>query len=97
MKVRIYRPAKTAMQSGRANTRLWVLEPEATTGESVDRLMGWTGSADTGQQVLLHFGSREAAVAYAEAGDLDYEVIEPRSPRPIIRSYADNFRYDRVD
>ena len=97
MKARIYRPAKTATQSGRARTRLWVLEPETESPPTVDSLMGWTGSRDSGSQVRLYFDTVEAAVAYARASGLDYEVAAPREARPSAKSYADNFRYDRVE
>ncbi len=97
MKVRIYRPTQTAMQSGRAGIRCWVLEPEETSARAVDRLMGWTGSSDTRQQIRLRFSSREAAVAHARANGMDYEVVPPRERRPVLRSYADNFRHDRLD
>ena len=97
MKALIYRPAKTATQSGRAGTRRWVLEPEADSPPTVDSLMGWTGSSDTGSQVRLYFDTVEAAVAHARASGLDYEVAAPREARPAARSYADNFRYDRVE
>lgn len=96
MKARIYRPAKTATQSGRAGTRRWVLEPEAESPPEVDSLMGWTGSSDTGSQVRLYFDTAEAAVAHARANGMDYEVAAPREARPPTGSYADNFRYDRV-
>ena len=65
MEVRIYRPAKTATQSGRAKTAHWVLEHSPRGQRAVDDLMGWTGSDDTTQQVRLSFESREQAVAYA--------------------------------
>ena len=54
MQVRIYKPAKTAMQSGQRNTKEWVLETEPAPKE-IDPLMGWTSSRDTMQQVQLHF------------------------------------------
>lgn len=97
VKARIYRPAKTATQSGRARTRLWVLEPETESPPTVDSLMGWTGSRDSSSQVRLHFDTVEAAVAYARANGLDYEVSAPRKARPRVGSYADNFRYDRME
>ena len=96
MKVTIYRPTKTATQSGHGGTRRWVLEPDAEAAPGNDRLTGWSGSSDTLRQVRLRFDSREAAVAYARANGMDYEVVEPRERRPMMRSYADNFRYDRV-
>ena len=58
--------------------------------------MGWTSARDTRTQLKLRFASREDAIAYAERNGLDYDVIEPHTRRPIIKSYADNFRYDRV-
>ncbi len=94
-KALIYRPAKTAMQSGRRNARKWVLEYEPTARRSIDKLMGWTGSSDMRQQIRLRFDSKDQAVAFAKRSRLDYEVIEPHERRPQIRVYADNFRYDR--
>ena len=91
----IYRPAKTAMQSGRARTRDWVVEFEAGAAQRVDPLMGWAGQGDTRTQVRLSFPSREEAVAYAERYGLSYHVVEPRSRRLRPKSYADNFRTDR--
>ena len=96
MQVRIYRPSKTAMQSGRAGTRHWVLEFEPDTPRRVEPLMGWTSSADTKGQVHLRFETKEEAVAYAVKHGYMYLVDEPqeRSPRP--KAYADNFRYRRA-
>ena len=65
MQVRIYKPAKTAMQSGQRNTKEWLLESEPTPKE-IDPLMGWTSSRDTMQQVKLYFATLEEAKAYAE-------------------------------
>jgi len=90
---RIYQPAKTAMQSGRANTRHWVLEFEPAHARTLDPLMGWTSSQDTETQVRLKFDSREEAEAYANAGGIAYTLVPPRIRRPVIKSYADNFRY----
>jgi hypothetical protein len=95
MRVRIYQPAKTAMQQGRGKSR-WVLESEPAARRAPEPLMGWIGSSDTRRQVRLRFDSREEAVAYAERNGLTYVVQEsqPRSVRP--KSYADNFRHDRI-
>ena len=96
MVARIYKPAKTAMQSGRANTRAWVLEFEPSERKENDPLMGWVGSGDTEQQVRLFFDTKEEAVAYCRRHEIAHEVYEPteRSVRP--KSYASNFRWDRV-
>jgi len=95
-RARIFRPAKTAMQSGRRQTRKWVLEYEPAPGRRPDPLMGWTSAADTLNQVRLHFDTIEEARAFAERQGLPYTVIEPHAVSEKPKSYADNFRYDRV-
>ncbi len=93
---RIYRPAKTAMQSGRGRTRKWVLEYEPATGRGLDPLMGWTSAADTLNQVRLRFDTIAEAQGFADRQGLAYAVIEPQAVSEKPKSYADNFRYDRV-
>ena len=96
MPVRIYQPAKTAMQSGRANTLGWRLEFEPAERPRADPLMGWTSSGDTSQQLRLHFATKDEAIAYARQQGLAY-VLEEATPRRIKpKSYSDNFRYDRI-
>lgn len=95
-RARIFRPTKTAMQSGRALTRKWILEYEQATKRQPDPLMGWSSAQDTLNQVRLRFDSREEAVAFAEKHGIDYQIIDPQERRPRPKSYADNFRYDRV-
>ena len=94
--VRIYRQAKTAMQSGRANTDRWVVEFEPESRREVEPLMGWTSSADTRTQLRLRFDSREEAVAYARKHGFMYTLEEPRERRVQAKAYADNFRVDRL-
>lgn len=95
MAVRIYKPAKTAMQSGEARTKDWVVEFEPSTAPSVEPLMGWTSSSDTQSQVRLAFDSKEEAIAYAVRNGLAYTLAEPKPRKPISKSYADNFRFGR--
>ena len=92
---RIYQPAKTAMQSGRAGTRKWRLDYEQATPRQPDPLMGWTSAGDTLNQIHLHFDTLEEAKAFAEKHGLDYVVIAPHEPVFKPKAYADNFRYDR--
>ncbi len=96
MLARIFQPAKTAMQSGKRNTRRWVLEFEPAAAKLIDPLMGWTGSTDQNGQVRLSFESRDAAEAYCRRHHIPFQAAEPHVPRPVIKAYADNFRYDRV-
>jgi hypothetical protein len=95
-RARILRPAKTAMQSGRASTRKWVLEYEPASKREPDPLMGWTSAGDTLNQVRLRFATLEEAVAFAAKKGLDYSVEEPQARIFKAKSYADNFRYDRI-
>ncbi|CCQ73583.1 ETC complex I subunit [Magnetospira sp. QH-2] len=92
----IYQPAKNAMQSGRANSRQWVLEHEAEVPRSADRMVGWIGSNDTQTQVKLKFDSQDAAIAYAERNGLGYRCITPQPRKVIVKNYADKFAYNRV-
>lgn len=94
-KVKIYRPAKNAMQSGRANTRRWLLEYEPERPKFIDPLMGWTGSDDTKNQIRLRFDTRDEAVEYAQRHGLEYRVEEPKERVVRPKSYAANFSPDR--
>lgn len=94
-KVRIYRPDKTAMQSGKAKTKAWLLEPVSDSKLPTDPLMGWTGMNDTSREIRLKFSTKEAAIGYAQANQLEYEVIEPKPRHHVKKAYADNFAFDR--
>jgi hypothetical protein len=89
---RIYQPSKSAMQSGKANTRNWILEyiplPQSMT---IDPLMGWSSSSDTQTQLRLSFKTQEEAVSYAKREGMEYQLIAPKKPRTIIKSYSSNF------
>jgi hypothetical protein len=93
---RIYRPAKTATQSGRRQTRKWILEFEPASRREPDPLMGWASAQDTLNEIRLHFETIDEAVAFAIKHGLAYTVIAPHERTPKPKSYADNFRYDRV-
>ena len=96
MQVRIYQPPKTAMQSGQANTKLWVLEYEPESARQVEPLMGWTSSRDTKGQVRLRFETAEEAVAYARKHGLMYTLERPHERKLQPKAYADNFKDDRI-
>lgn len=97
MRARIFQPAKTAMQSGTAKTHGWVLEFAPASGRDVDPLMGWTSSSDTQAQVRLRFETRAAAEAYATEKGIEFDVVEPKPRKPLIRArgYGENFATDR--
>jgi hypothetical protein len=94
-RARIFKPARNAMQSG-ARARKWVLAYEPETRRAPDPLMGWTSADDTLNEVQLHFERMEEAVDFATKYGLEYSVIPPQHSTEKVKSYADNFRYDRV-
>ena len=97
MTVRIYKPAKSAMQSGTGNTHEWVLELDAAKAVAIDPLMGWSGSGNTQAQVSLTFPTKDDAIRYAEQAGLAYIVRDAPVRKARHRSsYADNFKYGRV-
>ena len=95
--VRIFVPPKSAMQSGRARSSVWVAEFAPGAPGQLDHLMGWPGSGDTSRQVHLRFPSKEAAIAWAEAQGHAFEVEEPKPVALKPKSYSDNFRYGRAE
>jgi len=96
MQARIYKPAKTAMQSGRGAAKEWVLEFEAEAARRIDPLMGWTSGSDTrAGQVKLHFSTADEAVSYAESRNIPYSLEPEHAPTPRPKAYADNFAFRR--
>ena len=95
MTARIYKPARTAMQSGAAKTKEWVLDYEPEKPRAIEPLMGWTSSGDMKQQVQLRFDTSEEAVAYCERNGIAYEVFDSTPSQRQRISYSDNFAYTR--
>jgi hypothetical protein len=95
MTARIYRPTRTAMQSGQAKDK-WLLEYEPEAAPQIEPLMGWTSSTDMKSQIKLRFDTREEAVAYAQRNGIAYRVEEPKEAVRKLVSYSDNFRTNRA-
>jgi hypothetical protein len=89
-KAKIYIPVKTAMQSGRGKQKTWILEFE-TKDPHTNSLMGWESSSDTLKEIKLKFTSKENAIDYAVANDIDFSVIKPKQKIFVIKSYEENF------
>ena len=89
-KAKIYRPTKTAMQSGLKKTDKWIIE-FITKVTSINTLMGWESSSDTYSELKLEFSSKELAVNYAKKKKINFELIEPKKRKVVKKSYADNF------
>ena len=96
MLARIFSPARTAMQSGRAKTAGWVLEFEPSDARRQDPLMGWTQTGDTSSsQIKLRFDSKDEAVRYAESHGIAFQLFDPKPAKRILKAYADNFAFGR--
>lgn len=92
MKVTIFCPAKTAMQSGVKNTKNWLIVPNDDNSiHSIDPVMGWTSVNNTSSQLLFSFASKEDAIKFAEEKGFDYEVKEPKKAKMQKKSYTENF------
>ena len=97
MRARIFKPARTAMSSGTAKTRDWVLEFVNETPREIDPLTGWTGSRDTQAQVRLTFETQKEAEAYAKDKGIDVVVLRPQGRAANLRAggYGENFATNR--
>ena len=89
-KAKIYKPSKTAMQSGVKKFDKWVVE-FITEKPGINPLMGWESSTDTSSELKLEFSSKNLAIEYAKKNKIIYELIEPKIRKMIKKSYADNF------
>ncbi len=92
MAARIFQRSKNAMQSGRARADEWVLQFESRRPKRPDPLTGWSGGADTAEQVSLSFPTLDAATLYAKRAGIDYHVVPPAERKLRLQSYADNFK-----
>ena len=77
-KAKIYKPTKTAMQSGSKKFDKWIIE-FITEKTGINPLMGWESSSDTYSELNLEFKSKELAIEYAKKNKIDYELIEPKA------------------
>ena len=92
MKIIISKAAKSAMQSGLKNTKLWQINfVEEKNPRSIDDITGWVSSDNMQNEIKLYFATADEAVKYAQAQGFEYEIIEPKIADVKKKSYADNF------
>ena len=89
-KAKIYKPSKTAMQSGLKKFDKWIIE-FITDNPGINPLMGWESSTDTYSELRLEFKSKDHAIEYAKKNKIDFELIEPKIRKINKKSYSDNF------
>ena len=91
MTIKIYKPSKTAMQSGFGKTKKWLAEFISEKQTEKDSLMGWNSSADTQAQIRIFFDSKEQAIDWAKNNNYQYFLDEPKLKKVKIKSYSSNF------
>ncbi len=89
-KAKIYKPSKSAMQSGDKNLDKWFLE-FLTNDTGINPLMGWESSTDTLSEIKLEFSNKNLAIEYAKKNKINYEIVEPKERKLVKKSYSDNF------
>ena len=89
-KAKIYKPSKTAMQSGLKKNNKWILE-YITMQTGINPLMGWESSTDTLSELRLEFSTKDLAIEYAKKNKVEFEIIESKNRKIIKKSYSDNF------
>ena len=97
MTIKIYKPSKTAMQSGYGKTKLWIAEYITETNNSKDSLMGWNSSLDTRSQIKIFFETKEQAIKWARNNNYQFYVEEPKKRNIKSKSYASNFDFTRKE
>ena len=97
MTIKIYKPSKTAMQSGRGNTKKWLAEYKSEMTTTKDTLMGWTSSSDTRSQIKLFFDTKEQAIEWAKKNNYQFYVEDYKKRKVKPKSYASNFDINRKE
>ena len=97
MTIKIYKPSKTAMQSGRGQTKKWLAEYLSDISTTKDTLMGWTSSSDTRSQIKIFFDTKEQAINWAKKNNYQFYVVESQKRKIKPKTYAMNFDIDRKE
>ncbi len=97
MTIKIYKPSKTAMQSGKAKTKLWLAEYISDVDETNDSLMGWNSSKDTQTQIKIFFDTKEQAIKWAKKNNYQFFIEEPKIKKINPKSYASNFDINKKE
>lgn len=73
---------------------MWKIEFECTS-KWLNPLMGWTSTKDMAHQLTnaLQFATKEEAVAFAEREGFEYDVEPEHLPKPVKKSYSDNYKW----
>ncbi len=97
MTIKIYKPSKTAMQSGQGKTKQWLAEYISDVDIFKDTLMGWNSSLDTESQIKIFFETKEQAISWAKKNNYQFFVEDPKLKKIKPKSYASNFDMNRKE
>ena len=97
MTIKIYKPAKSSMQSGLGKTKKWLAEYISETDQVKDVLMGWNSSLDTKEQIKMFFDTKEQAIEWSKKNNQQFIVIEPKERKIKPKNYASNFDISRKE
>ena len=97
MTIKIYKPSKTAMQSGFGKTKKWLAEYISDKDTIKDNLMGWNSSHDTQSQIKIFFDTKEQAIDWANKNNYQFIVEEPKLKKIKPKSYSSNFDMHRKE
>ena len=97
MTIKIYKPAKSSMQSGLGKTKQWIAEYVAESDKVKDTLMGWNSSINTKEQIKIYFDTKEQAIEWSKKNNQQFIVIEPKERKIKPKNYASNFDMSRKE
>ncbi len=87
----IFKPTKSAMQSGLNSTKKWCLSNTDINETFINSKFCWIGSSNPEKQVRIYFETLDSAISFANKNNYDYEIQMPNNKLLIKKSYAENF------
>ena len=58
-------------------------------------MTGWKGNILPKYKTKIKFSNLDSAIAYAESKNYKYKILNKHESKIKIKSYAENFRYNR--
>ena len=95
MLAKIYRPAKNAMQSGKAATKKWRLGFILANAPRPRALMGRVSRPRPQGQRRMTTDTKEEAIEFARKHGIPHQVVDAPEAKRQIRAYSDNFAFKR--
>ncbi len=94
-KVIIYKGVKSPTQSGKYKTNFWYLKFDDFYSYEEDVMTGWKGNKLPISKTKLKFSSLDSAIEFAKSKNYEYDVLNKSTRKLKIKSYAENFKYNR--